>query len=267
MKAIERLLNTARKEIGYLEKASNSQLDDKTANAGNRNYTKFARDLDSLGVYNGKKNGYAWCDMFCDWCFITTFGLETAMKITGQPMGGYGAGCRYSAKYYKSMERFYTKYPQPGDQIFFTRDGGATYHHTGLVERVTADTVYTIEGNTSSVSGVVANGGSVERKSYSLSSVNIGGYGRPDYSIIPEEDDDMDFEKFAKLMEEYRKTLQDNDSGTFSKEAREWAVSTGLIAGNGTYIDGEPNCMWQDMLTREQFITVLYRFAKMMGKI
>ena len=77
MRPVERLLATARAEIGYIEKDTNAQLDDKTANAGDGNWNKYARDLDALGVvYNGKKNGYAWCDIFTDWCFIQTFGLE-----------------------------------------------------------------------------------------------------------------------------------------------------------------------------------------------
>lgn len=80
------------------------------------------------------------------------------------------------------------------------------------------------------------------------------------------EDENMTKEQFASLFSQMRKDLQDNDSGNYSKEAREWAVSTGLIAGNGTQINGEPNCMWQDFLTREQLVTVLYRFAQMMGK-
>lgn len=82
-----------------------------------------------------------------------------------------------------------------------------------------------------------------------------------------EGDDFMtDPKKFEEAWLEYRKTLQDNDAGQYSEEARKWAVNVGLIAGNGTQINGEPNCMWQDLLTREQFVTVLYRFAQMMGK-
>ncbi len=81
------------------------------------------------------------------------------------------------------------------------------------------------------------------------------------------EDDNMDIARFKELWIEMRKELQDNDSGAWSQEAREWAASTGLIAGNGTEINGEPNYMWADILTREQFVTVLYRFAKMMGKV
>lgn len=86
-------------------------------------------------------------------------------------------------------------------------------------------------------------------------------------SIAETEDDFMaDVKKFKEAWLEYRKTLQDNDAGAYSQDARNWATSSGLIAGNGTEINGEPNCMWQDMLTREQFVTVLYRFAQMMGK-
>ena len=51
-----------------------------------------------------------------------------------------------------------------------------------------------------------------------------------------------------------------------SNKPWEWAQEVGLITGNGTEIDGEPNCMWEDVLTREQFATVLYRFAKIIGK-
>lgn len=86
-------------------------------------------------------------------------------------------------------------------------------------------------------------------------------------NISKEEDDDMDVARFKELWGEMRKELQDNDSGKWSEEARTWATSTGLIAGNGTEINGEPNYMWADVLTREQFVTVLYRFAKKMGMV
>ena len=262
MTAIERVIEIAAAEIGYLEKASNAQLDDKTANAGSANYTKYARDLDELDFYNGKKNGYAWCAVFVDWCFVQAFGMETALKMTNQPQGGLGASATYSARYYKNNGQFYDS-PQPGDQIFFTNDGGSTFNHTGLVTKVEAGKVHTIEGNTSSESGVVANGGAVRDKSYSLTYSKIGGYGRPDYSMIQEDDDDMDVTRFKELWNEMRSELQDNDAGDWSQEAREWAVNNGIIQGGS---DGEFNGMWQDMLTREQMAVVLYRFAQLMGK-
>lgn len=264
MDAVSALLQTAKKENGYLEKASNSQLDDKYANAGYNNYTKYARDLDALGVYNGKKNGYAWCDVFCDWCFITTFGITKAMKMTYQPMRGYGAGCTNSAAYYRQNGRLYKSNPKPGDQIFFSKDGGKTYYHTGIVTKVSGGKVYTIEGNTSSAAGVVPNGGAVREKSYSLSYTQIGAYGRPNYSIITssnlEGDDTMTQAEFQKMWIEMRKSLQDNDSSGYSKTARDWAINSKLIAGNGTTVNGEPNYMWEDLLTREQFVTVLKRY-------
>lgn len=186
MTAVERVIATARAELGYLEKATNANLDHKTANAGVNNWTKYARDLDLLGVYNGKKNGYAWCDMFVDWCFIQTFGLNTAWAMTYQAYKGLGAGCTYSARYYKENGRF-DKNPKPGDQIFFTKDGGKTSYHTGLVIAVDNTYVYTIEGNTSSAPGVVENGGCVRDKKYKRNATYIYGYGHPNYDMVPGE--------------------------------------------------------------------------------
>lgn len=269
--AIERLIATAKAEEGYLEKATNAQLDSKTANAGSNNWTKYARDLDNIGnIYNGKKNGYAWCDVFVDWCFIKTFGVDLAMKLLCQPYGGAGAGCTYSVQYYKQKDQFYKSNPQAGDQIFFTNDGGKTSYHTGLVIAVGNGKVYTIEGNTSSAPGVVPNGGCVRTKSYNLTATYICGYGRPDWSLVgdsvEQEDEDMTLDRFKELMKEYRAELQDNDCGTWSKDAREWAIANGIISGTGNNANGEPNYAWADQLTREQAAALFYRFAKLMGK-
>ena len=79
------------------------------------------------------------------------------------------------------------------------------------------------------------------------------------------EDENMDKDRFAELFGQMRKDLQDNDCSQYSEEARQWATEKGIVLGGGTLEDGEPNYMWQDMLTREQFVTVLYRFAKLAG--
>lgn len=85
-----------------------------------------------------------------------------------------------------------------------------------------------------------------------------------------EEEDDMTElqvkEICKQVMAEQRKELQDNDCGTWSKEAREWATGIGLITGGGTLPDGQPNYMWADTLTREQAAALFFRFAQMMGK-
>lgn len=175
---ISHVIEVANNEIGYLEKSSNNSLYDKTANAGSANYTKYAADLAFWNFYQGSKQGEPWCDVFVDWCFCTAFGVADAKVITYQnPYGS--AGCASSAGFFKTVGQFY-KTPQPGDQIFF---GGT---HTGLVYKVDGNTVYTIEGNTNSDNGVVANGGAVKMKSYNLNSSRITGYGRPNYIIIAE---------------------------------------------------------------------------------
>lgn len=82
-----------------------------------------------------------------------------------------------------------------------------------------------------------------------------------------EEDDYMDAKTFEKMFNEFRETLRDNDCSGYSAEARKWAIENGLIAGTGqTMPDGSPDYAWQDILNREQFVTVLYRFAKYLGK-
>ena len=57
------VIAVAVEQIDYKEKRSNSQLDDKSANAGSGNYTKYARDFDQKYPkwYNGKKNGLLSC--------------------------------------------------------------------------------------------------------------------------------------------------------------------------------------------------------------
>ena len=80
-----------------------------------------------------------------------------------------------------------------------------------------------------------------------------------------QEDEEMDAATFKKLWQEMRRELQDNDSSAYSQEARAWAVEGGLVSGAGDGKDGEPNYMWEDVLTREQLVTVLYRFAKKAG--
>jgi len=62
-----------------------------------------------------------------------------------QPQRSAGAGCLYSAQYYKSAGCWYTS-PQPGDQIFFYSSG--SINHTGIVEKIEGSNVITIEGNT-----------------------------------------------------------------------------------------------------------------------
>ena len=76
----------------------------------------------------------------------------------------------------------------------------------------------------------------------------------------------MNITEFTTLMRKYRASLQTNACNTYSKEARDWAIKNGIISGSNIKLpNGDTNYMWSDLLTREQFITVLYRFAKKYG--
>ena len=251
---LDKLLEIAKAEVGYLEKASNAQLDDKTANAGSANYTKYARDLYNAGYYGGKnKNGYAWCDMFVDWCFYMAAGKDAvhAQAVECQT-GEYGAGCTFSSRYYGYQNRFYKSGPKVGDQIFFGTADNVT--HTGLVYKVDSSCVYTIEGNTGAGNDVViANGGAVAYKSYLLTNSKIYGYGRPKY--------DGEVTPAAPVVpaEPLPTKFVDVPAGTYYTEAVKWAVENGITSGvDETHFSPDKPC------TRAQVVTFLYRLYQLL---
>lgn len=171
------VVDLAESEVGYHEKASNASLDDPDGNSGGNNWTKYARDLDSLpNFYNGAKNGFAWCDIFVDWLFVKTFGEEKGREMLYQPKQSAGAGCLYSAGYYKQANAFHRANPRVGDQVFFSYSAGE-YSHTGIIVDVNGNTITTVEGNTSD---------SVGRRTYETSNRSIAGYGTPNWELAVE---------------------------------------------------------------------------------
>ena len=136
-----KVVEIARTQLGYHEKASNASLDDFTANSGSRNYTKYHRDL-------GVTNGLAWCGFFVWWC----------MKNAGVQAGTYPASgsTNYMYSFFKNKgtlmsPKTYT--PKPGDVIFFDNEWDGIPNHVGIVESVVNGSVTTIEGNRSDVVG------------------------------------------------------------------------------------------------------------------
>ena len=176
MQELEKVLQIASNEVGYLEKTSNSNLDSKTANAGDRNYTKYARDMDNLNVYNGKKQGYAWCNVFIDWCFVQALGVDRAKEL----LIGFSAGCTQDYNWFKEKGQI-VKNPQRGDLVFFGNTA-----HIGIIEKVENGKIYTIEGNTSNKAELVTNGGTVAKKSYAINSKYIHSFARPSYINTPD---------------------------------------------------------------------------------
>ena len=270
-KAAAYVVEIARAEVGYREKASNSQLDNPTANAGSSNYTKYADYFDRLwnsGVrwYNTRKQGGEWCDMFFDWAQCQAWGYEIARKVVYQPMESCGAGCKFSAQYYRDHNAWIPRSgtPKNGDQIFFGPVGDET--HTGMVVGVTATTVFTIEGNS---------GNRCAERSYARSESNIAGYGRPDYALVAHmfedtKEDEMTKAEIEALFEQERKdrdkaiekaldealgpmihNYQEIKGKTIRKEVEEM-VRLGVIDG-GTDKTVNPD----DVNMREQLLRVL----------
>lgn len=113
-----------------------------------------------------------WCAMFVSYCYHQC-GLIP--DILPRPFRG--------CEEYKLMKEQTTRWryrgsyiPQPGDIIFFTKNGTESYH-TGLVKETDGAKVYTIEGNTGySSTNPYWRGSHVEEKDYTLNSSKILGY-------------------------------------------------------------------------------------------
>ena len=174
----KKLIAVMKAEVGYHEKASVAYLDDKTANAGSANITKYWRDLAAAGYYQANKQGAEWCDGFYDWCLLQACGgdADKAQRMQFQNGTLYGAGCPFSRSYYRNNGRLYTT-PEPGDQVFFQQGGNIV--HTGGVVEVTATTVTTIEGN---------KGNQVKICTYGRWDPYIADYGRPMWEDEEEEE-------------------------------------------------------------------------------
>ena len=133
--------------------------------------------------------------------------------------------------------------PQIGDIIMYDwQDTGAGDNrgnpdHVGMVAAVNGTTLTIIEGN---------NGNAVAYQTLQVNGRYIRGYCLPDYAS--------------------KATSAAGDASGWSKEAREWAVSIGLIKGAGTLPDGSPDYQWKRQPIREELVEVLHRFAVHIGK-
>jgi hypothetical protein len=169
-KAINAIINIALAEVGYLEKATNANLDDKTANAGSNNYTKYWRDI--YPAYQGQP----WCACFVTWVFVIAFGKAMAQKLLKH----------YPYVYCPTMADLFTlnANPKVGDIVIFKHNG--VFTHTGIVIKVSGDQFWTVEGNTSGGSTIIANGGGVCKKTYFNSNLPGTKFITPDYSKVQE---------------------------------------------------------------------------------
>lgn len=111
---------------------------------------------------------YPWCATFISWVFRGT-GL---IKKT--------ASCMEMAQWFRDQGRW-SRTAEPGDVVFYKYGTNNRWtNHVGLVTKVSGNTIYAIEGNTSNSSkGSQDNGGEVALKKRTS---KIVGYGRPDYA-------------------------------------------------------------------------------------
>lgn len=180
--AVEAVVSICREEVGYLEKASNANLDSKKGNAGSNNYTKYWRDLDA------SLQGSSWCACFVSWVLKKAFGqaVATAMlDVNTFPYVWVDDMRTYHSDKWSTT-------PTVGSLVIFWKENLGRYGHVGFVVDVDGDNYTTVEGNTSADAGVVSEGQGVYEKHYTndvattrfipldytlVTSINSGGIG------------------------------------------------------------------------------------------
>ena len=164
--AIDAVIRIAQGEVGYLEKDSAADLDSKTANAGDKNYTKYWRDIAP------ELQGSYWCAAFVTWVFVKAFGIEKTRELLKH----------YPYIQVAQLGSLFHNYdtPQKGDIVMY--HNGSRFYHTGIVIEVNGNNFITIEGNTGPESGVNPNGGGVYQKTQTVNSRTK--FARPDYSLV-----------------------------------------------------------------------------------
>ena len=125
--------------------------------------------------------------------------------------------------------------PKRGDIVIFKHNGEFT--HTGIVMGVNGDYFTTIEGNTSSGSTIIANGGAVCKKGYYNSNLPGTKFCRPDYDLVEE---DIDMDKLNELAARVEKLEKPMIYNYIDKNMPEWArptvqklVDKGFLKGDG----------------------------------
>ena len=205
----------ARNEIGYVEKASNKDLDIKEANPGENNFTKY-----NVVVF-GSPQAY-WCASFTCWCFYAAAGKNKEM-VKELLCGPMSASCQTLLNQFRKANR-YSQTPEKGDLIFFhySRNNTET-NHVGIVAEVSGNNVITIEGNTSAKanSGEAArNGGTVAQKTHPIGDKSIVGYGHPMYAGTS-----------AKLYDASFSSSSDGSAGYYSSDSSASVSSSGSSGG------------------------------------
>ena len=182
------LLAVALSQLGYME--SDTVDDMSGVTGGSDNYTEFNYNMGDFGVGYGTSN-YDWCASFVSYCLLQSR-CTTQNKISDwcrKHMGDPNyiwreVGCPKWAENLETVGKYehskanggdYT--PKTGDLIFFRWSPNKAIGHIGIVVYCDGERVYTVEGNTSGGTTMVANGGGVYFKNYAIDYSCIDGYG------------------------------------------------------------------------------------------
>ena len=153
----DKIVKIALDEVGYIEKASDKDLDSKTLNPGTRDYTKY-------GKWFGSNPG-PWCVKFVCWVYNKAGCLNIIKKT---------AGCSTFLSFFQKNKEFQKRnyIPQKADIIFINWQSKTTPDHVGIVIDVDDKRIYTVEGNRNN---------KVEKASYLKNDTRILGYGTPKF--------------------------------------------------------------------------------------
>ena len=165
---VSKVISLAENEIGYIEKASNLNLNSKTGNRGTKNYTKYSRDINDLKLMGCQ--GQAWCATFQFWLEVKAVGLKQALKNWNMEEKYVGYNCFSTYNTFKRAGKI-SKIPKLGALVIFT------FSHMARVVAIDEKNkkFTTIEGNTSAKT-YDRNGGMVAKKTYSFNDKNIKGF-------------------------------------------------------------------------------------------
>ncbi|HET6917283.1 MAG TPA: CHAP domain-containing protein [Acidimicrobiales bacterium] len=158
MSVADRVIRTARGEVGYHEGRTDGHWDNKE---------KYAAEVPTLAWVNA--GGYAWCAVFVCWCFNKVGALDLIP-------GGATASVAHFRDSAKAAGRF-SEYPARGAIILYGQNGDA---HTGIVVDYDDTTVTTIEGNTNTDGS--AEGDGVYKKTHARTDAWVYGYAYPTYA-------------------------------------------------------------------------------------
>lgn len=179
---LQSLFDIANSQVGYSEKDNANNLDSMTIR-GSKNYTKYARDINAIGLMGCQ--GQAWCGVYQMWLEYKNNGKEEALKHLSKNFYNCFATRDWAKANGKWLDRSGT--PKAGYRVIFSQS------HIALVTKVTATKIYTNEGNTSDGTTIERDGGRVCNKYYDRNNPKIQGYVIVDY-----ED-----EKVADVISEY----------------------------------------------------------------